>query len=142
MVVVKKMWTRNPGGTTVVDHFIPDYHLPGFSIPPVDGTAFSINYLAWLYEFDIANIFLDDALVQNVPVKNENRGKRIVVHEKQGASVCWRKEIEFHAKSENKTFIGNFTQFKVNVSYIFMPEDIYFYKGILNVKEIRVKRRF
>lgn len=133
----------NPNRTAVVNRVIFDSPSIGYAVLPVDRTAFSINYSAWLYQFDISKIFvLDDIPVDDVPVKIKIVEKNL--SDMQDKAVVFVGKIPLNSTQAAKIKLSPEIHLQPKSMYeirLFMPAHIFVYKENLNLKEIRIQRR-
>lgn len=136
----------NPNRTAVADRVILGSPSVAYAVLPVDRTAFSINYSAWLYQFDISKIFISDSIadipVDDVPVKMKIVEKNL--SDMQDKAVVFVGKIMLNSTQEAKIKLSPEIHLQPKSMYeirLFMPTHTFMYKENLNLKEIRIQRR-
>lgn len=144
---VKQNTWLYPYKSIIVNRSIADNPSPWYVILPVDRTAFSVNYRAWLHQFDISKIFVYNPIkdgpdnVANVSVKIKIMEKTLSDMQNKAEIYCGFKLLN----STDETKITIFPEVKLNPKsmyeiQIFLPSYNFIYNENLNVKEQRVKR--
>lgn len=134
-----------PKRTAVVDRVMTGYTSPGYFVLPVDRTAFSINYPAWLVQFDISRVYVANASnfdsVDDIQVKVKIVEKYLSdMHDKEVVfvgQVTLNSTNEASIKLNSEIWLNPKSMYEIRLA---MPSYNFAYNENFNIKEQRVKR--
>lgn len=137
-----------PKRTAIVDRLMADHPSPGYFVLPVDRTAFSINYPAWLFQIDISTVYNSSSSnssnfvpVGNVPVKVKIIEKYLSdMHDKEIVFVGQVKLNSTHERSikfNPEIWLNPKSMYEIRLA---MPSYNFVYNDNFNIKEQRIKQ--
>lgn len=151
-VVMNERFGWNPRHMVIVDRSVPNQESSGYFILPIDKTAFTVDKIVWLYEFDIAKVFLYDPIkeipVENVPV----RVKFVKIANHSLTNETTKAEVVFVGRailnSAHETTVKVLAKVPLHPGFVYeirlkMPDKIHFmYKEYFDIKDYKINRFF